>query len=111
MELSAAFDDALDVLDVDIPEDRVRLLDRARGDAHDLVDRIDDDAEDMLADLEDDEALEGFILFALRGQVTLASRLGSGPVALVCILAIGAVIAGIVALVRDRRRRRNRLPE
>jgi apolipoprotein N-acyltransferase len=48
---------------------------------------------------------------ALRGQVTLASRLGSGPVALVCILAIGAVIAGIVALVRDRRRRRNRLPE
>ena len=48
---------------------------------------------------------------ALRGQVTLASRLGGGPVALVCILAIGAVIAGIVALVRDRRRRRNRLPE
>ena len=48
---------------------------------------------------------------ALRGQVTLASRLGSGPIALVCVLAIGAVIAGIVALVRDRRRRRNRLPE
>lgn len=48
---------------------------------------------------------------ALRGQVTLASRLGSGPVAVVCLLAIGAVIAGIAALVRDRGRRRNRLPE
>ena len=46
---------------------------------------------------------------ALRGQVTLASRLGTGPVALACLLAIGAVIAGIVALVRDRGRRRNRL--
>lgn len=48
---------------------------------------------------------------ALRGQVTLASRLGTGPVAFVSLLAIGAIAASIVALIRDRRHRRIRLPE
>ncbi|CAB4923622.1 MAG: apolipoprotein N-acyltransferase [Actinobacteria bacterium] len=48
---------------------------------------------------------------ALRGQVSTASRLGRLPVALASILAIGALIAGAVLLVRERGSRRNRLPE
>jgi apolipoprotein N-acyltransferase len=47
----------------------------------------------------------------LRGEVTLASRLGSGPSAVASILAIGALIAGGTAGVIERRTRRNRLPE
>ena len=47
----------------------------------------------------------------LRGQLTLASRLGGLPSTVASMLAIVALIAGGVAVVRERQTRRNRMPK